>query len=413
MVATRARSAEVPSSAAAPGTSESNHQFDVGTHVVYKGDECIVIERSQTGSSYKLAKPNAPKTPCTGFVKESSLTASETQVDAKSKHAARVAADDQTPTKQALDFQAAAPASAEPKDGRKKIGKAHPTSSIGYAEVASVRLGPKGPLPSSLGRWLWGAQEERSPKPAKKQEQLSVRLFRSDERANGSDADTFVVDVGGVPMQVVGSGGGLVDFAFPLSQLSSVDVHNGTCKLEFLHRRGERSVRGGPLVVLSFHEKGVMTAGQWNFVAALSARLEKLGQKTAGDGGDGTGVHLGLPGEVEFLPSRYTSHSRWWLRVLLVLFALFAFVPALLKLLKWSTAPLDAFAEAMQGGMLAVPCQLAHWLFSGAMILKSLAGGVHKLVGSGKAVFLEESASANFMDGLGNSNSTSIGKKKQ
>ena len=171
-------------------------------------------------------------------------------------------------------------------------------------------------------------------------------------------------------------------------------------------------MRGGPLVVLGFHEKGVLTQGQWKFVEELSKRLEKLGQKTAGDGDD-TGVRLGLPGEVEWLPSRYTSHSRWWLRVLLVLFALFAFVPALLKLLKWSTAPLDAFAEAMQGGMLAVPCQLAHWLFSGAMILKSLAGGVHKLVGSGKAVFLEESASANFMDGLGNSNSTSIGKKKQ
>ena len=415
---TRAQSSAQSSAEGADTSEPSEHQFDAGMHVLYRGNEHIVVERSQTGSSYKLRRLDAPTTPCTGFVKESSLNVSGTQVDAKPKHAACVAANDQTPTKRALDFKEAAPAAApapaapaaEPKLGPKKISEVNSTS-IGYAEVASIRLGPKGPLPTGLGKWLWGGQEWRSPKSAKKQEQLSVRLIKSDRRDNGSYADTFVVDVGGVPMQVAGSGGGLVDFAFPLSQLSSFDVHNGRCKLEFLHRCGERNVRGGPLVVLDFHEKGVLTAGQWNFVAALSKRLEKLGQKTADDGKD-KGVHLGLPGEVEWLPPRYTSHGRWWLRVLLVLFALFAFVPAFLKLLKWSTQPLDAFAEAMQGGVLAVPFQLAHWLFSGAMILNKLAGGVNKLVVSGKAVVIEESGCATIMDGLAD-NSTSVGKKKQ
>ena len=284
-----------------------------------------------------------------------------------------------------------------PQPAFQKIGKM-PKGPIGFSEVASVRLGPKGPVPTFAGQSLWGAQLWTSPsratggKSSNKKEQLSVYLARHD-RSNWPHADTLVVCKGDAPLQVQGTVGE-VDFAFSLAQLTAVDVHNGTCKLEFLRDGRGRPVRGGPLVVLTFHERGVLTVGQWKFIEALSARLEKYGQRTEGDT-DKSGVRLGLQGEVEWLPQRYTPRGRWVQRMLLLAFALVAAVSPATKMYKWvMSSPLDAFADALQAGALALCFDVAHWVYSGVVILRKLLGGVNQLMARGKAVITEEEGDA-------------------
>jgi len=433
--------------------------YTKGDLVTYKGEEYVVMEQNESGKTYKLAKPDTPDVATSGWVRPTSLTprteSKASQETGKEKGQTRPRRTEK-PTPRKLDL--ATPKQKkkdgdeeeeegeeeeeeqdeegeegeggeeegeeeeeeeeeeneekpQPKEGEKKIGKVH-SKTIGYSEVATVRLGPKGPIPTNiLSEWIWGAQFWTSPskKAIKgltkeqlkelKKEQLSVRLVHlgqdNDSLRDKRLADTFVIDRGGSPVQV-GPKGKEVDFAFPLSNLTAVDVHNGTCKLEFLRDSGKR-VRGGPLVVLTFHEKGVLTTAQWRFIEALSSRLEQKdmgGQKTEGDADKSGGVRLGLHNEVEWLPQRYTRYGRWVQRVLLLLVALAAAVAPAKKMYEsyvWvTTSSLDAVAVGLQAGVFALCFDVAHWLWSGVMLMKKLLGGVNQLIKRGNAVVTEE-----------------------
>jgi len=293
-----------------------------------------------------------------------------------------------TPAKKASDEAAAIPVKKEP-----VLGKASRTGSVGYAEIHSVRLGTKGPFPG--GSRLWGAQTWQTKKAdgqAKKtDQQLSVRLKRMD-RGNGV-ADTLIVDRNNEPLQVKGAGGADVDFRFSLARLSTLDIQNGVCKLEFLRPAEDRYAQppGGPLVVLTFHEKGVLTVEQFAFLAELTRKVEKLGQNSA------EGVKLGLQKEVDWLPQRYTQGARHWLRLVLTALALAATLPPTRKVLRWCTSPpLAAFADALHEGALAFLCELANWLFVGLGLLRTLMHGLQNFLSSGTEAAAEVGVNLTF-----------------
>lgn len=215
--------------------------------------------------------PEKP-TPAKSGGRKSSATpgAAETGAEAKPKRASRITRDVSPVSKLASTPPPPAPPEGEASDlGKSKpvLGKADPKKSIGYAKIYSVRIGTKGLL-SCLSR-QWGAQEWKTEHKA----DLSVRLKRMD--GQGGVADTLIVDLNNEPLQVTGDDGAKVDFRFSLARLSALDIHNGTCKLEFLGRADDKYTQppGGPLVVLTFDKQRVLTIDQFNFLAEISRKV--------------------------------------------------------------------------------------------------------------------------------------------
>mmetsp|Transcript_72007 Transcript_72007/g.119890 ORF Transcript_72007/g.119890 Transcript_72007/m.119890 type:complete len:415 (-) Transcript_72007:135-1379(-) len=361
--------------------------------------DAIVAELVAMGIVQSPEAPTAPETTTTPTKSSGTKSASSSTPDTistdqvKQKTASRICCQQEklsaAPRSKPLipeETSAAPPSTPDTMASDKKVstlGKASPTSSKGYAKIHSVRFGTKGLLPFACGSRLWGAQYWQT----KEKGQLSVRLKRMDG-TNGV-ADTLIVDCELEPLQVKGVGGAKVDFRFSLARLSAVDIHNGTCKLEFLRKADEKYTPppGGPLVVLTFHERGVLTVEQFAFLAELTKKVESLGQSNADC--NKKGVKLGLQSEVEWLPQRYTESSRRWLRLLLILLAAAAILPPTRKVIRWCTSPpVAAFADAMQLGLLAFLCELANWFYVGFGLLRSLIRGGRSLVASATAVEL-------------------------
>ena len=214
--------------------------------------------RAAAAASANKSAAVPPATPQTG---------SKTPAEKSKRTRARLEPDhsaDLSKASVSAKLETAAVTPARTDDETAALGKAvqvtttKPRTTNGYATVACVRVGPRGLL--SCVSSLWGAQTFRT---HDEKDFLTVRLKRM-ESLHGP-CDTLIVDrhrprakdgpVEGWPEKVRDPRGKEVNFRFPLSRLSAVDICNGTVKLEFLRKGGgSEPLRGGPLVVLQFHK---------------------------------------------------------------------------------------------------------------------------------------------------------------